>query len=210
MTERLYLTCSQFTLNTQVTSCQKHDDGSYAVKLASTIFHPQGGGQPSDQGWLNDIPVTHVAIINNDIEHITHKPIAIGPVSAQIDAALRQQYTRLHSGGHLISHLVEMSHWHPVKAHHWPGESRVVFQPDPQSETISVEALQARCNDYIGQDLACQIHMRDDGFRQVQLGDLAPYPCGGTHVASLGELTSLSIQSVRFKKGKLTVRYDMN
>ena len=37
-----------FELNTQVAS--KKDD---LLEFSDTIFHPQGGGQPNDQGWIS-------------------------------------------------------------------------------------------------------------------------------------------------------------
>jgi Ser-tRNA(Ala) deacylase AlaX len=40
----------------------------------------------------------------------------------------------------------------------------------------------------------------EDGLRQVGFGSLPAYPCGGTHVASLSEVGSVTIAEVKIKK----------
>lgn len=40
----------------------KSDDGRHALVLESTVFHPQGGGQPSDTGV--------VTVANSDVKFI--------------------------------------------------------------------------------------------------------------------------------------------
>ncbi|MBV8624340.1 MAG: alanyl-tRNA editing protein, partial [Herbaspirillum sp.] len=52
MTERLYLTQPALSADIEVLSCTLLEDGRHAVRLSATPFHPQGGGQPSDVGWL--------------------------------------------------------------------------------------------------------------------------------------------------------------
>ncbi len=90
-----------------------------------------------------------------------------------------------------------------------PGESRVIFKPEMHAQTVFVEALQESCDQLIAENLSCQITLRDDGFRQVSFGELPPYPCGGTHVTSLKHIHKIQIQTIKEKKGKLSVQYDI-
>lgn len=41
-------------------SCAPAEAGAYAVELDATLFHPQGGGQPSDVGTLGGVAVLQV------------------------------------------------------------------------------------------------------------------------------------------------------
>ena len=52
MTQALYL--SDITqAEVEVLQCTPTEDGRFAIQLAQTPFHPQGGGQPSDLGKIN-------------------------------------------------------------------------------------------------------------------------------------------------------------
>ncbi|AOM41256.1 hypothetical protein [Xenorhabdus hominickii] len=209
MSERLYLSSPILTGEVEILDCSLCDDERYAVQLKETPFHPQGGGQPSDTGWLNDVEVIHVTLENNKIIHYTTHPINTGMAFARVDDKRRQLHSRLHSAGHLIGHIVEQLGWHPIKAHHWPGESKITFKPGNHVQVFSVEELQARCDQLISEDLPCQIIMRNDGFREVGFGELMPYPCGGTHVVSLKQIHRILIETIKEKKGRLSVQYNV-
>lgn len=57
MTERLYYTSDATQGQANIMSCLAEPDGRYAITLDRTLFHPQGGGQPSDAGWIGDAAV---------------------------------------------------------------------------------------------------------------------------------------------------------
>ncbi|MBD2811370.1 alanyl-tRNA editing protein [Xenorhabdus sp. Vera] len=209
MTERLYLSSNILSGNAEIIDCIPRDDGRYSVRLNSTIFHPQGGGQPSDIGWINEVTVVHVTIEENEIIHITTAPVTLGNAFVRVDSKRRQLNSRLHSAGHLIGHIVELDMWHPIKAHHWPGESKVVFKAGVDSQSISAEDIQTKCKNCITQDLPCKMTQRDDGLREIGFGHFKPYLCGGTHVISLKQLGDIKIQEVKMKKGNLAVYYDV-
>ena len=46
-----------------------------------------------------------------------------------VDAEKRQLHSRLHTGGHLLSHVMETFGWKPTKGHHWPDEGRIQYIP---------------------------------------------------------------------------------
>ncbi|MDC9589891.1 alanyl-tRNA editing protein [Xenorhabdus sp. XENO-10] len=209
MFERLYLSSSILAGEVEILDCSLCDDQRYAVQLKATPFHPQGGGQPSDTGWLNDVEVIHVTLENDRIIHYTTYPVSTGIAFARVDEKRRRLHSQLHSAGHLIGHIVELLGWHPIKAHHWPGESRVTFKSGADAQAFSIEDLQEKCDQFICENLSCQITLRDNGFREVGFSELTPYPCGGTHVESLKQINGILIQDIQQKKGKLSVQYDV-
>lgn len=206
MTERRYYYSDDVQGEAQVLSCAPAEAGVYAVALDATLFHPQGGGQPSDVGTLNGVAVLRVQQQEDKVVHFTAAPLPIGPVAMRIDAGQRRLHARWHSGGHLIGWLGENRGWRPVKAHHWPGEGRITFAPGPNAQTVDADYLQAELTRLIAADLPRR-QQALDGVRRIGFGDLPAYGCGGTHVAALGEIGEIEIIAVKVKKGQLIVQY---
>ena len=104
MTEKLYDKDSflkEFTA--EIIECHS-DDGGYATVLDRTAFFPEGGGQPSDTGFLNDTAVFDVKIKNGVIYHYTHEPFAKGErVTGKINFDRRFDFMQQHSGEHIVS-----------------------------------------------------------------------------------------------------------
>ena len=67
--------------------------------------------------------------------------------------------------------------------------------------------LETRLQAFIDADLAAKIVLNENGFREIQFGELNAYPCGGTHVLSLSEIGNVKIIKMEMKKDKLTVHY---
>lgn len=208
MTERLYYTDDSLECTVQVLRCDAQDDGRYAVVLDRTVFHPQGGGQPADKGWIAGIPVESVLQQGDEVIHLLACPLPASAekVELKVDAASRILHARLHSAGHLLGCAGELHGWQPVKAHHWPGEGRITFSGKAGATLPEASALLALIARWQSADLARQI-VFVEGRRQVRFGDLPAYGCGGTHLRSLAELGSVVISHVRIKKGQLIVSY---
>ena len=127
MTERLYYTSDATECLARVVNCLSEADGRYAIELDRTLFHPQGGGQPADRGWIADLAVEGVVSRGDSVAHIVSQPLPSGEVTIRIDAESRRLHARLHSAGHVLAQAGEQSGWQPMKGHHWPGESRIIF-----------------------------------------------------------------------------------
>lgn len=208
MTERLFFTHDHLTAELEVLSCTPHDD-HYAATLQSTIFHPQGGGQPFDTGWLGDSQVLRVTQEADRVVHYVAQPVALGPIIARVDAPRRALHSRLHSAGHLIGNVGETLGWLPIKAHHWPGEGKVTFIRGERAQAMEAEAVQRQVDQWIAADYPRHMHLHD-GTREVGFGELPAYACGGTHVQALSELGQVTILTLSEKKGALSVRYTLD
>lgn len=206
MTQALYL--SDITqAEVEVLKCEPTEDGRFAIQLSNTPFHPQGGGQPSDVGKINDVDVLHVVMQNDQIIHYSNHATTLGLAQARVDLNRRRYHSRLHSAGHLIGHVMQAFGWEPTKAQHWPEECKVQFVKQDHSEDQDLETLELLCNQYISSQLVRLTQQNADGYREVSFGDLPAFPCGGTHVQNLSEIGTLEITSYKLKKDKLTVSY---
>lgn len=207
MTERLFFTHDHLTAELEVLSCTPHED-QFAVILQSTIFHPQGGGQPFDTGWLGESTVLRVTQEADRVVHYVDRPLEPGPITARVDEQRRALHTRLHSAGHLIGNVGETLGWIPIKAHHWPGEGKITFIRGETAQAMEAETIQQQVNQWIAADYPRHMNL-EDGTRHVGFGELPAYACGGTHVQKLGELGQVTILALSEKKGALSVRYEI-
>ncbi|HLG20040.1 MAG TPA: alanine--tRNA ligase-related protein [Bdellovibrionota bacterium] len=132
-------------------------DGRYEVVLDQTLFHPQGGGQPYDQGEISSDQekffVEEVRFRDNVVVHIgrfSAGPFSVGQ-SAQmaVDETRRALNRRNHSAGHLIdSALTSLGvSLVPTKGFHFPEGPYVEYQGifaenerEAMRENLEVEA----------------------------------------------------------------------
>ncbi|MEX3773270.1 alanyl-tRNA editing protein [Pseudomonas sp. MYb118] len=208
MTLRLFFHSDDLKANVEVLECTPHEN-EFAVELRATLFHPQGGGQPFDTGWIGDSQVLRVVQDPERILHFVDRPVALGMTPIRVDEPRRQFNTRMHSAGHLIGHFVQAMGWMPVKAHHWPGEGRVQFKPTEGAQEADAGMIEFGLEQWIAHDLPRLTSLRE-GSREIGFGELPAYGCGGTHVRSLKELGKVTIAAVSQKKGTLSVHYSVD
>ena len=209
MTTLDYLTSDAMKSEVNALQCLTLEDASIGVILDRTLFHVQGGGQPSDVGFIGEARVLKVVRTEMGIVHLIDRMIETGTVTIEVDKATRQLHTRLHSAGHLIGASLESMGWRATKGSHQPGQCRVIGVKTNENAAVpEKEAIEAQVNAWIADNLKLSVN-RVDGLREVTWGDLKAYPCGGTHVQNTGELKGIEIESVKFKKGELRIAYQL-
>ncbi|EJM19516.1 putative metal-dependent hydrolase related to alanyl-tRNA synthetase HxxxH domain [Pseudomonas sp. GM21] len=208
MTLRLFFHSDDLKANVEVLDCTPCEN-EYAVVLRATLFHPQGGGQPFDTGWIGDSQVLRVVQDPDRIIHFVDQPVKPGMTLIRVDAERRQFNTRMHSAGHLIGHFVQAKGWIPIKAHHWPSEGRVQFKALECAQDVDTQTIQLGLEQWVTQDFPRLTSLRE-GAREIGFGELPAYGCGGTHVRSLKELGTVTIASLSLKKGTLSVHYNVD
>jgi len=181
-----------------------------------TIFHPQGGGQKSDQGTINGIEVTHVRHHEDGIVHYLKSDISENkgaPLKMMVNKEVRIHNSSLHTAGHLIGVLVEELYpsVRACKAHHWSGEARVEFQGDilPDIEEV-LDALQTQLD--VVHKINTPIQRSYDpktGRSDMTISGYTSIPCGGTHLSNTGDLEKVLITNIKVKKGILRISYDL-
>jgi len=104
MTKKLYdIDSHLFEFTATVIDSYPFADG-FATILDQTAFFPEGGGQASDVGFLDDAKVYDVQIKDEIIYHYTTKQFEKGAkVNGRIDSCRRFDYMQQHSGEHIVS-----------------------------------------------------------------------------------------------------------
>ncbi|KAF4175371.1 hypothetical protein CNMCM8927_008608 [Aspergillus lentulus] len=123
------------------------EEGDYVIVTEETIFHPQGGGQPSDNGQMKsernhnasfevknvrkstDNRIYHLGKFSDQAQSIQEGEVVI----QKIDTAKRNYHSRYHTAGHVLGLAVRqlkdrIGSVSEVKANHAPGMACVEFR----------------------------------------------------------------------------------
>ncbi|RXM98922.1 Alanyl-tRNA editing protein Aarsd1 [Acipenser ruthenus] len=221
--------CFQFT--TSVVSCRpaelkidnsgkKENVKGFNIILKDTILFPEGGGQPDDQGVLNDIPVLRVTRQGADAVHFVTSPLEEGvEVQMKVDWERRFNHMQQHSGQHLITAIADSMFG--FKTTSWElGRQRSVIELDtPSVEPGQVEALEKAVNKKIREQVPVSVKVlavddptvekvRSRGLpedhtgpiRIIDIEGIDANMCCGTHVSNLSHLQAIKILGT--EKGK--------
>ncbi|WP_405995855.1 metal-dependent hydrolase [Streptomyces sp. NBC_00986] len=197
-------------------------DGAPWAAVEHCLFHPQGGGQPADRGWLGDAEVVPVRepesglVVATAAEGGDLPDLTVGEsVRARIDLQVRMLHAALHTAGHLVEAVGRTQGWEMAGSIHFPGQARIEFQApdadarlaDPDGREEVTAELRAAVAAAVADDLPVSARYLPDGRRVVHLGALHSAPCGGTHVRSLGDLADVVLPTLKVKKGRIRVSY---
>ena len=216
------------------------EDGRQAAVLDQTIFYPQGGGQPYDQGRLTAesgiFGVAETRFNEGQVLHIgsfTEGEFGEGAeLSAAIDKERRLLNSRVHTAGHLIDVCMNQlgQPMEPSKGFHFPegpyveyiGEIEPVQRDEVKggieefAEMLITGAVGISSKLVEVEELKdyCDFVPHniptDKPVRVVFISDFAGVPCGGTHVKDLSELGSLVVSKIKGKGGNTRVSYRLN
>lgn len=168
-------------------------DEDYVVVTDSTIFHAQGGGQPSDVGVMmgdagvsfNVQMVRMNAVAQGEVLHFgrfVDPSLVFRPgdrVTQNIDAEKRLLYSRYHTAGHVLGaavrHLLEkeIENFDETKASHVPESAACEFQGLIDGKYKDM--IQQKLDDYIQKDMPVEIDWWDeDDFKANNIERLTP------------------------------------
>ena len=145
-----------------------------AVVLDRTVFHPQGGGQPADQGVITgpggaSFQVEMVKNVGTEVVHYGRfaegsAALAAGTaVALSVDEARRRLHARVHSAGHLIDqamHRVGIDY--PAgKGYHFADGPYVEYvgKIDKAEFEAIVAKLQAAMDSLIAENIPTEVKM---------------------------------------------------
>lgn len=171
-------------------------EGHHVVITKETIFHPQGGGQPSDVGSMTTITTSAPGLVFNvqavrmdalqdgQVLHFGRfsSPSAFAPgdsIEQAIDVEKRTLYSRLHTAGHVLGaavrHLLEkeVPGFDELKASHFPDSAACEFAGLIEGKWK--EPIQSKVDEYVAAAMPVEIDWWDEGdFRKHGLERLIP------------------------------------
>jgi alanyl-tRNA synthetase len=198
MTEKLYYQDTQIDeFSAGVVEAVK-DGKQWRVVLDKTCFYPEGGGQPADKGWINNIPVTDVQKQGDSIHHFLPQNPGPGTVQGKIDRQWRRDFMQQHTGQHIISGALWQVGKHKTVSVHMGLDYTTIEtdKPDiPEQELIAAEKLanQAIEDNWPLDFIQTGDHeldkyplrkptSRKGSIRLVKIGDFDCVACGGIHM----------------------------
>lgn len=104
------MTIKLFNDNVMLKNCQatvlacEERDGKFFIELDQTVIFPEGGGQLSDRGKINDVNVLHASEKDGRLWHECDAPLEVGEeVEVTLDWAVRLDRMQQHCGEHILS-----------------------------------------------------------------------------------------------------------
>lgn len=186
------------------------------ITLESTIFFAFSGGQESDQGTIQGIPVISARKDGLEIVYTLPKEHGLSvrqKVGIEIDWARRYRLMRLHFAAELILELFykELEGVDKVGAHIAQNKARIDFG---WSQSISplLPKFAEVVNRIINSDLEIRTGFDDvaNERRYWEIEGLTRVPCGGTHVRRTGEIGPIRLKRDNIGKGKERVEIYLN
>ena len=189
--------------------------------LDRTLFHPKGGGQPSDRGMIHSADfeasikktMNHQGVVVHWVKLLRGVPVE-GEVTCELDWDYRHLIMRRHTAAHLLDHcLAEATGANVQTTDSWLEDSCYVGYTGTAPSAEILEKTEASANRRIlaGGTLSIQFLSPDQAkkliqnapnyerlpdipeIRTVTIAGCQPIPCGGTHVSDLKEIGRVSV-----------------
>lgn len=206
---------------------------SVRVVLESTIFYPQGGGQPADQGRIvgksGHMSVSHVHMEHGDAIHEGSLSGTLkkgDAVELTIDWSRRYENMRRHSAGHVVHEVVMklvpgliplrgehgktafieyQGYIHPKLAQTIEKQTNMVIAENRMIKTkfVTLEQLQTEAS-WVPPHLP-----EGKPLRIIQIEGFPPIPDGGTQVKSTVEVGTLVISQIENGQSSVKVYYSI-
>ncbi|XP_046848732.1 alanyl-tRNA editing protein Aarsd1-like [Xenia sp. Carnegie-2017] len=211
---------TEFT--SKVVSCTESKPHEYEIVLEDTILFPEGGGQPCDQGTINDVPVFQVTRRGALAVHVVKEEISVdSEVKLKVDWTRRFDHMQQHSGQHLITAVIDEKYGYKTLS--WElGKSKTAIDLDCSKLTSDqMEEIEEECNRIIRNHSDVKVHVYESAkdpelqkvrtrglpddhvgqVRVVEIEGLEMNMCCGTHVRNLSDLQMIKLLHTESTKG---------
>ena len=221
MTELLFMEDSYLKeFSATVTNANSNE-----IELDKTAFYPEGGGQPSDIGVVENekdvYNVTYVRKENGKIIHVLDKEsLKIGDkVNCKLDWNRRYALMRNHTAAHVLSAVINKETGALISGNQLGVEqSRIDFSLE-NFDREKIKEYVDKANEYLAQDVPIKTYFISwdeadesitklamgisghEKLRIVEIGDIDKQADGGTHVANVKEVGHIELVKIE-NKGK--------
>lgn len=197
----------------------KEENGIYLIELKDTAFFPEGGGQKSDTGFLNDIEVFDVQEIDGKIYHFTKMPIeASTQVKGVINWDARFYKMQNHTAEHIISGLVYKKFGYDNTGFHL-GEDYVTLDFNGNITQEEIEEIEFSANKLAAEGHSIKAWYPEnpkdytyrskldlkDNVRLVEIEGIDLCACCAPHVKNTAEVGLIKIMSMQKYKGGVRI-----
>lgn len=185
------------------------------VTFAETIVFSFAGGQESDRGYINGMPILDSRRVDNSIIYTLPDQHGLREgeeVLMTIAWPRRYNLMRLHFAAELILEIVTRNcGWEKVGAHIAEGKARIDFRSDTHAGTILAAVLR-EYDQIIDDDKPIEKGFSDPATqrRYWKIEGFAQVPCGGTHVRSTGEVGRVTLKREHPGKGIERIEIRLN
>ena len=233
-TQALYLEDSYAKeMDAKVLEVYPEGEKRWRVMLDKTVFYPMGGGQPTDQGKLNEMSVYQVMMKDGEIWHYvqSENAPAVGlAVHGVIDWDRRYKNMRVHSGGHVVDFAMYLLGYSPksllpLKGDH--GKKPYIVYGGVLDKDIAKD-LEEKSNELVMSALLFStafvpleelekdaIYLQpglpaNKPLRKLTLEGVGSVADGGTQVKNTSEVGTITISSVTQENGNTVVVYKVD
>lgn len=224
MTKKLYYENPYLTnWTTSVTNIIKKDEFCL-ITLEQTAFYPEGGGQPSDTGLIDNIKVLDVYQEAGEVYHKLPHPPENTNVECQIDWELRYDHMQQHTGQHLLSAICIEEYDAHTSSFHLGKDTVSIDLSVPDFSNDQLLHIEKQVNKaiyenreirtyFVSKEQANTLPLRKmpdvegDEMRIVEIDGIDTSACAGTHVSRTGELGLMKLLKTEKSKGNTRVYF---
>lgn len=221
MTDRLYYRDS-FLYDFEAVVRSVVDSPRPALILDRSAFYPTSGGQIHDTGWLvsqtSDSKQRVNEVADTEDGHVVHyleaplKDVQPGTrVRGQIDSARRRDHMQQHSAQHVLSAAFVRLFGIPTVSFHMADDYCSIDLDTPSLSLNQIESVERMANEIVLENRAVDVRFvarqeaeglglrkpppaDRDQLRLIDIYDLDLSACGGTHVASTGQIAGILLR----------------
>jgi Ser-tRNA(Ala) deacylase AlaX len=177
------------------------------IVLDQTVFYAFSGGQASDVGTINDIPITEARKAGEDIIYILESPPKFNEgdkVNVTIDWDNRYRLMKLHAASHIIYFIFQEKTGIKklIGSNVTKDKGRLDYE-HPESISELLPEIESKANEVFTQDMEIKVYPdeADPGKRWWECMGWK-VPCGGTHVRNTNEIGNIRLKRKNIGSGK--------